>query len=90
MMRTTELGQLATEYLDDRKQEFKELERAVKRDMKARDSSLKVVRQEVNQLSTNMGLLIRRDVRHDYRCFKCYVFYFLERHKYRKSNIAKN
>lgn len=61
MMRTTELGQLATEYLDDRKQEFKELERAVKRDMKARDSSLKVVRQEVNQLSTNMGLLIRRD-----------------------------
>ncbi|KAK5642351.1 hypothetical protein RI129_008518 [Pyrocoelia pectoralis] len=46
MVRTTELGQLATEYVDDRKQEFKELERVVKRDMKAREQSLKIVRKE--------------------------------------------
>ncbi|KAB0796263.1 hypothetical protein PPYR_10324 [Photinus pyralis] len=61
MIRTTELGQLATEYLDDRKQEFKELERIVKRDMKAREQSLKIVRKEVADLTTNMGTLIRRD-----------------------------
>ncbi|KAF2879348.1 hypothetical protein ILUMI_26818 [Ignelater luminosus] len=61
MVRTTELGQLATEYLDDRKQEFKELERAVKRDMKAREQSLRVVRQEAADLTVNMGLLIRHD-----------------------------
>ncbi|KAK4876929.1 hypothetical protein RN001_009435 [Aquatica leii] len=61
MVRTTELGQLATEYLDDRKQEFKELEKVVKRDMKAREESLKVVRKEVADLSNNMGMLIRRD-----------------------------
>ncbi|KAF5280526.1 hypothetical protein FQR65_LT00277 [Abscondita terminalis] len=61
MVRTTELGQLATEYLDDRKQEFNELEKVVKRDMKAREHSLRVVRKEVADLTNNMGLLIRRD-----------------------------
>lgn len=66
MVRTTELGQLATEYLDDRKQEFKELERAVKRDMKAREQSLRIVRQEAGDLTNNMGLLIRHDVKRIY------------------------
>lgn len=59
---TTELGQLATEYLDDRKEELKLLEQAIKSDMEDRRYSLKVVRSQVKKLAKNLRSLIRREV----------------------------
>lgn len=53
---------MAMEYLDDRKQEFHLLEIAVKRDMKAREKYLKVVRSEASQVGAERGRLLRRDV----------------------------
>lgn len=63
MITTTELGQLATEYLDDRKQEFLGLERALKADLKTRLKSLEIVRHHAKHIHQNMRYLIRRDVR---------------------------
>lgn len=57
-----ELGQLATEYLDERKEEFQELLRAVKRDKKAREMSLKITHQELDNKEKSVGAGIRRDV----------------------------
>lgn len=62
MIRTTELGQLAMEYLDDRRDEYKLLEANVKRDMKIRLNSLSIVQEQVQQMHGDMHLLIRRDV----------------------------
>lgn len=62
MVRATELGQLATEYLDDRKQEFQELEKSVKQDMKHRLNDLSFCGEQLEQLGNNMKHLIRRDV----------------------------
>lgn len=53
---------MAIEYLDDRKQEFHLLEIAIKRDMKAREKYLKVVRSEASQVGLARGRLMRRDV----------------------------
>lgn len=62
MYHTTELGQLATEYLDDRKQEFAELEKAVKIDMKLRQKDLDDMHREVDSKNTEVKYLIRKDV----------------------------
>lgn len=62
MVTATELGQLATEYLDDRKQEFKKLEKNVMKDLRARLKTLKAVRTEAEELNANMRYIIRRDV----------------------------
>lgn len=62
MYRTVQLGQLATEYLDDRKNEFMQLEKAVKKDMKGREAELETIRQCVGGLNKKLRMLIRRDV----------------------------
>lgn len=62
MIRATQIGQLAMEYLDDRKEEFRDLEEAVKRDMKSRLQDLDVVSKEMLQIQENLKHLIRKDV----------------------------
>lgn len=62
LIRTTELGQLAMEYLDDRREDYRLLEASVKRDMKIRLDSLSTVQEQVQQMHKEMHLLIRRDV----------------------------
>lgn len=62
MIRTTQLGQLAMEYLDDRKEEFKDLEKSVMRDMKDRLEDLNNVSKQFDELQDNMKHLIRKDV----------------------------
>lgn len=62
MFNTTQIGQLAMEYLDDRRNEFEELEAAVKKDMKAREEDLKIVREQVENVDKDIKHLIRRDV----------------------------
>lgn len=62
MIRATQLGQLAIEYLDDRKMEFIELQEVVKRDMKHRVEDLALVSKEMELMQNNMRFLIRKDV----------------------------
>lgn len=62
MYRTTELGQLATEYLDDRKDEFLTLEKQIKAEMKVREADLEKIRAKVSKLGNNLRTLIRREV----------------------------
>lgn len=62
LIRTTELGQLAMEYLDDRRDEYKLLEANVKHDMKIRLQSLSIVQEQVQEMHKEMRSLIRRDV----------------------------
>lgn len=62
MIRATQLGQLAMEYLDDRQSEFKELEETVKRDMKQRLEDLNGVSRAMEKIQGTMKLLIRKDV----------------------------
>jgi len=61
MINATKLGQLATEYLDDRRQEFAVLEKIIKRDLTARRIDLDNVRQRVDCFGTNINNLLRRD-----------------------------
>lgn len=61
MKSATELGQLATEYLDDRKTEFQELLRAVKRDKNARLSSLKIAHEKDGGMRIATGAMTRPD-----------------------------
>ena len=56
------MGQLATEYLDDRKSEFMTLETCVKMDLKARNVELVIARESSIGLRKKIGVLIRRDV----------------------------
>lgn len=83
MFNTTTLGQLATEYLDDRRQEFKTLEAKVKIDMKIRNDDLQEMRMQVEKIDKQIKRLIRRDVYNT----KPYIFkapidikLFVERH----------
>lgn len=62
MLNTTELGQLATEYLDDRRNEFRALEIAIKTDMALRRLSLQEVENEVERIEGNLSKMLRRDV----------------------------
>lgn len=63
MINATKLGQLATEYLDDRRNEYKTLEKAVKRDMMARKQDLMMMQEKMSNFATNIKQLLRRDVR---------------------------
>ncbi|XP_053624670.1 uncharacterized protein LOC128683264 [Plodia interpunctella] len=61
LMGATEMGQLAMEYLDDRKYEFSKLEKEVKANMKERERTLKLVRREVAYLTESFPNLIRKE-----------------------------
>lgn len=62
LMGATEMGQLAMEYLDDRKFEFNKLEKEIKANMKERERTLKLVRREVAYLTNSFPKLIRKEV----------------------------
>lgn len=61
MINATKLGQLGTEYLDDRRQEFHLLEKVVKRDMISRKKDLTQVQHNVEHFAQNLRHLLRRD-----------------------------
>ncbi|RVE42190.1 hypothetical protein evm_013155 [Chilo suppressalis] len=61
LMGATEMGQLAMEYLDDRKFEFNKLEKEIKANMKERERTLKLVRREVTYLTESFPNLIRKE-----------------------------
>lgn len=62
MYRAVELGQLATEHLDDRKNEFKKLEIIVKEDLANRVEDLQGLTYEVNEHNENIKRCMRKDV----------------------------
>ncbi|GJQ68187.1 hypothetical protein Trydic_g16830 [Trypoxylus dichotomus] len=61
MHRTVELGQLATEYLDDRKKEFKILEKVVQEGMAERIDEVKKISRKVNKAYEYLKLFMRKD-----------------------------
>ncbi|CAG9763322.1 unnamed protein product [Ceutorhynchus assimilis] len=61
MINATKLGQLATEYLDDRRQEFQLLEKVIKRELATRRKDLETVSQRVHNFGTSVKNLLRRD-----------------------------
>lgn len=61
MINATKLGQLATEYLDDRRNEYKTLEKAVKKDMMARKQDLMMMQEKISNFAINIKQLLRRD-----------------------------
>ncbi|KAJ8973130.1 hypothetical protein NQ317_001561 [Molorchus minor] len=61
MINATRLGQLGTEYLDDRRQEYECLERIVKKDMASRREDLKFARKNVENFASNIRYLLRKD-----------------------------
>ncbi|KAH0815772.1 hypothetical protein GEV33_007019 [Tenebrio molitor] len=54
-------GQLATEYKNDREQEFEALEKAILQDMKTQKADLEEVREKAENLHSNLKHLLRRD-----------------------------
>lgn len=67
MITTTELGQLATEYLDDRKQEFLKLEESIKKQLAMQEQSKQEVKRQVDDMSAQMHFFVRRDVSNNER-----------------------
>ncbi|PZC75906.1 uncharacterized protein LOC110378216 [Helicoverpa armigera] len=61
LMGATEMGQLAMEYLDDRKFEYNKLEGEIKENMKERERTLKLARREVAYLTDSFPHLIRKE-----------------------------
>ncbi|KAL0902632.1 hypothetical protein ABMA27_000459 [Loxostege sticticalis] len=61
LMGATEMGQLAMEYLDDRKFEVNKLTQEIKANMKERERTLKLVRREVAYLIDSFPDLIRKE-----------------------------
>ncbi|CAH0577996.1 unnamed protein product [Chrysodeixis includens] len=61
LMGATEMGQLAMEYLDDRKFEYSKLEKEIKANMKERERTLKLARREVAYLTDSFPSLIRKE-----------------------------
>ncbi|KAJ0183730.1 hypothetical protein K1T71_000153 [Dendrolimus kikuchii] len=61
LMGATEMGQLAMEYLDDRKFEFSKLEQEIKVNMKERERTLKLARREIAFLTDSFPDLIRKE-----------------------------
>ncbi|XP_028033018.1 uncharacterized protein LOC114245167 [Bombyx mandarina] len=61
LMSATEMGQLAIEYLDDRKFEFSKLEKEIKANMKERERTLRLARREVAYLTDSFPDLIRKE-----------------------------
>uniref|UniRef100_A0A2A4JHB4 Uncharacterized protein n=1 Tax=Heliothis virescens TaxID=7102 RepID=A0A2A4JHB4_HELVI len=62
LMGATEMGQLAMEYLDDRKFEYNKLEGEIKENMKERERTLKLARREVAYLTDSFPHLIRKEL----------------------------
>lgn len=67
LLNATKMGQLGTEYLDDRRQEYQALEVVVKEDIVNRKKDLADVQKNVQNLANSLKLLLRRDVS-DLRC----------------------
>ncbi|XP_057668165.1 uncharacterized protein LOC130901089 [Diorhabda carinulata] len=61
MLSATKLGQQATEYLEDRKEEYKFLERIVRTEMLKRKNDLALVQQNVQNFTENLKNLMRTD-----------------------------
>ncbi|XP_041987583.1 eukaryotic translation initiation factor 3 subunit A [Aricia agestis] len=61
LMGATEMGQLAMEYLDDRKFDYNKLEKEIKANMKERERTLKIVRRELTFLTNSFPNLIRKE-----------------------------
>ncbi|XP_065161496.1 uncharacterized protein [Atheta coriaria] len=61
LIQSTTLGQLAVEYVDDRRTEFETLQTCVKEDMKIRVKNLAEVKTQIEETIKNMRGLIRRD-----------------------------
>ncbi|KAL1517596.1 hypothetical protein ABEB36_001337 [Hypothenemus hampei] len=61
MINATKLGQLATEYLDDRKQDFEFLEKMIKKDLITRRHDLNNVHNYLYGFTSNIKNLLRRD-----------------------------
>lgn len=76
-MGATEMGQLAMEYLDDRKFEFNKLEKEIKINMKERERTLKLVRREVTYLTESFPNLISKEVNVFFIQFYNYFFSFI-------------
>lgn len=55
-------GQLATEYKNDREQEYATLEKAIKQDLKTQKADLAAVKEQADSLHSNLKHLLRRDV----------------------------
>ncbi|KOB71746.1 Uncharacterized protein OBRU01_08146 [Operophtera brumata] len=61
LMGATEMGQLAMEYLDDRKFEFSKLEKEIKANMKERQRTLKLAKREIAFLTDSFPDLLRAE-----------------------------
>lgn len=61
-MNAAKQGQLATEYKNDREQEFEALEKAIIQDMKTQKVDLEIVHEQAENLHSNLKHLLRRDV----------------------------
>lgn len=57
------MGQMATEYLDDKRDEYGELEKILKIALKEREKSVKQMQETIDRLHSNVKYLIRRDVK---------------------------
>lgn len=62
ILNATKQGQLATEYKNDREQEYQDLEKAILLDMKTRKRDLEIIHQQTKMLQSNLKHLLRRDV----------------------------
>lgn len=62
MLRVTVMGQLAAENLDDVRQKYKRMTRAVLRNMKVREQMLSTVRYQVEDLWAYAQSLVRIEV----------------------------
>ncbi|XP_044270461.1 hyaluronan-mediated motility receptor-like [Tribolium madens] len=57
----TKLGQLATEYLDDRRQEYDTLEKIIIKDMTTRKTDIRVLQEHVEHATASIKMLLRKD-----------------------------
>lgn len=62
LMKTTYVGQLAVEDLDDTRQRYKNMSIDVLKNMKEREHTLKTVRTRVDDLWSNIKMLVRVEV----------------------------
>jgi hypothetical protein len=58
----TKLGQLATEYLDDRRQEYYTLEKIIIKDLTTRKTDIRVLQEQVENAAASIKQLLRKDV----------------------------
>lgn len=65
-MRTTHVGQLAAENLDDVRTRYEDFSKNVLKNMKVRENSLNVVRTRVDNLWSDIKKLVRVEVRCNY------------------------